>query len=41
MATCDPWSAAMLLPLAEIKAMVNGMLQQNRDVVPPFEHIEV
>ena len=36
----DPLTAAML-SLAEIKEMVNEMLQQNRDHLPQFEHLEV
>ena len=35
----DPLTAAVL-SLAEIKAMVNEMLQQNRDYLPQFEHFE-
>jgi alpha-galactosidase len=35
----DPLSAAVL-SLAEIKAMVNEMLQQNRDYLPQFKHFE-
>ena len=35
----DPLTASML-SLAEIKAMVNEMLQQNRDYLPRFEHFE-
>jgi alpha-galactosidase len=35
----DPLSAAVL-SLAEIKQMVNEMLQQNRDYLPQFEHFE-
>lgn len=35
----DPLSAAVL-SLAEIKAMVNEMLQQNRDYLPQFKHLE-
>jgi len=30
-----------VLSLAEIKAMANEMLQQNRDYLPQFEHFEV
>jgi alpha-galactosidase len=33
----DPLTAAVL-SLAEIKDMVNEMLQQNRDYLPTFEH---
>jgi alpha-galactosidase len=36
----DPLSAAVL-SLAEIKAMVSEMLEQNRDHLPQFEHFEV
>jgi alpha-galactosidase len=36
----DPLSAAVL-SLAEIKAMVNEMLEQNRDHLPQFSHFEV
>jgi alpha-galactosidase len=36
----DPLSAAVL-SLAEIKEMVNEMLQQNRDYLPQFSHFEV
>jgi alpha-galactosidase len=36
----DPLSAAVL-SLAEIKDMVNEMLQQNRDYLPQFEHFQV
>jgi alpha-galactosidase len=36
----DPLTAAML-SLAEIKEMVNEMLQQNRDHLPQFKHLEV
>jgi hypothetical protein len=36
----DPLTAAVL-SLAEIKAMVNEMLQQNRGHLPQFEHFEV
>jgi alpha-galactosidase/6-phospho-beta-glucosidase family protein len=36
----DPLTAAVL-SLAEIKAMVNEMLQQNRDHLPQFEHLKV
>ena len=36
----DPLTAAML-SLAEIKQMVNEMLQQNRDHLPQFEHFKV
>ena len=35
----DPLTAAVL-SLAEIRAMVNEMLQQNRDYLPQFEHFE-
>jgi alpha-galactosidase len=35
----DPLSAAVL-SLAEIKEMVNEMLEQNRDYLPQFEHFE-
>ena len=35
----DPLTAAVL-SLAEIKQMVNEMLQQNRDYLPQFEHFE-
>jgi alpha-galactosidase len=35
----DPLTAAML-SLAEIKEMVNEMLQQNRDYLPQFKHFE-
>ena len=35
----DPLTAAVL-SLAEIKKMVNEMLQQNRDYLPQFEHFE-
>ena len=35
----DPLTAAVL-SLAEIKEMVNEMLQQNRDYLPQFEHLE-
>ena len=35
----DPLTAAML-SLAEIKQMVNEMLQQNRDHLPQFKHFE-
>ena len=35
----DPLTAAML-SLAEIKTMVNEMLQQNRDYLPTFQHFE-
>jgi alpha-galactosidase len=35
----DPLTAAML-SLAEIKDMVNEMLQQNRDHLPQFKHFE-
>jgi alpha-galactosidase len=35
----DPLSAAVL-SLAEIKAMVNEMLAQNRDYLPQFEHLK-
>jgi hypothetical protein len=31
---------AAVLSLAETKAMVNEMLQQNRDYLPQFEHFE-
>jgi hypothetical protein len=31
---------ATALSLFEIKAMVNEMLQQNRDYLPQFEHLE-
>jgi hypothetical protein len=30
-----------MLSLAEIKEMVNEMLQQNRDYLPQFKHLEV
>ena len=36
----DPLTAAVL-SLAEIKAMVNEMFQQNRDYLPQFKHLEV
>jgi alpha-galactosidase len=36
----DPLTAAVL-SLAEIKAMVNEMLEQNRDYLPQFRHFEV
>jgi alpha-galactosidase len=36
----DPLTAAML-SLAEIKQLVNEMLQQNRDHLPQFKHLEV
>jgi hypothetical protein len=36
----DPLTAAVL-SLAEIKAMVNEMLAQNRDHLPQFKHLEV
>ena len=36
----DPLTAAVL-SLAEIKEMVNEMLQQNRDYLPQFGHLEV
>jgi alpha-galactosidase len=36
----DPLTAAVL-SLAEIKAMVHEMLQQNRDYLPQFKHLEV
>jgi alpha-galactosidase len=36
----DPLTAAML-SLAEIKAMVNEMFQQNRDYLPQFKNFEV
>lgn len=36
----DPLTAAVL-SLAEIKQMVNAMLQQNRDYLPTFRHFEV
>jgi alpha-galactosidase len=39
-AAYDPLSASML-SLAEIKQMVNEMLQQNRDHLPQFEHFSV
>jgi len=35
----DPLTASML-SLAEIKQMVNEMLQQNRDYLPTFRHFE-
>ena len=35
----DPLTASVL-SLAEIKAMVNEMLEQNRDHLPRFEHFE-
>jgi alpha-galactosidase len=35
----DPLSAAVL-SLAEIKQMVNEMMQQNRDYLPQFKHLE-
>ena len=35
----DPLTAAVL-SLAEIKTMVNEMLQQNRDYLPQFKHFE-
>lgn len=35
----DPLTAAVL-SLAEIKEMVNEMLQQNRDYLPQFKHLE-
>jgi alpha-galactosidase len=35
----DPLTAAML-SLAEIKQMVNEMLQKNRDYLPTFKHFE-
>ena len=35
----DPLTAAVL-SLAEIKAMVNEMLQQNREYLPQFKHFE-
>jgi alpha-galactosidase len=35
----DPLTASML-SLAEIKAMVNEMLEQNKDYLPTFEHFE-
>ena len=35
----DPLTASML-SLAEIKAMVNEMLQQNRDYLPQFDRFE-
>ncbi len=31
---------AAVLSLAEIKVMVNEMLQQNRDHLPQFEHFK-
>jgi alpha-galactosidase len=36
----DPLTAAML-SLAETIAMVNEMLEQNRDKLPEFEHLKV
>jgi alpha-galactosidase len=36
----DPLTAAVL-SLAEIKAMVNEMLAQNREHLPQFQHFEV
>jgi alpha-galactosidase len=36
----DPLTAAVL-SLAEIKEMVNEMLQQNRDYLPQFKHLKV
>ncbi len=36
----DPLTAAVL-SLAEIKEMVNEMLQQNRDYLPQFKHLVV
>ena len=36
----DPLSAAVL-SLAEIKSMVNEMLEQNRDYLPQFKHFQV
>lgn len=36
----DPLTAAVL-SLAEIKDMVNEMLQQNRDYLPQFDNFEV
>ncbi len=36
----DPLSAAVL-SLAEIRAMVNDLLQQNRDYLPQFKHFQV
>jgi len=36
----DPLTAAVL-SLAEIKAMVNDMLRQNRDYLPQFKHLKV
>ncbi len=36
----DPLTAAVL-SLAEIKTMVNQMLEQNRDYLPQFKHFEV
>jgi alpha-galactosidase len=36
----DPLTAAVL-SLAEIKEMVNEMLQQNRDYLPQFKHFSV
>ena len=30
-----------MLSLAEIKQMVNEMLEQNREYLPTFEHFEV
>jgi alpha-galactosidase len=38
-ATYAPLIAAVL-SLDEIKAMVNEMLQQNRDYLPQFKHFE-
>ncbi|MFN2232504.1 MAG: alpha-glucosidase/alpha-galactosidase, partial [Anaerolineae bacterium] len=35
----DPLSAAVL-SLAEIKSMVNEMLEQNRDYLPQFKHFQ-
>jgi alpha-galactosidase len=36
----DPLTAAVL-SLAEIKKMVNEMLEQNRDYMPTFRHFKV
>jgi alpha-galactosidase len=36
----DPLTAAML-PLSEIKSMVNEMFAQNREYLPQFQHFEV